>query len=65
MHRPLVLEVEVGDPGVPVVVRGGGGPRHAVLLLQLGLDPQLFHLVHLGNALAEVLHKLGSAPQGG
>ena len=30
-----------------------------VLLLQLSLDPQLLHLVHLRYALTQIFHKLG------
>ena len=55
-----VVGITVVDAGVPGVVVAGAGrdPSGDVLLFQLRLDPQRLHLVHLGDALAQVLHEL-------
>jgi len=55
-----IVGIAVVDTGVPVVVGGGGDPGGDVLLLQLSLDPQRLHLVHLRDTLAEVFNELGS-----
>ena len=55
-----IVGIAVVDAGVPVVVGGGGDPGGDVLLLQLSLDPQRLHLVHLRDTLAEVFNELGS-----
>jgi hypothetical protein len=59
LQLPLlaVLNVKIIDPGVPVVVVGPV-EQTVLLLLQLRLNPQLLHLVHLRNALTQVLNKL-------
>ena len=48
--------LDVGDARVAIL--GHGPPPAALLPIQLGLDAQILHLVHLAHRLAQVLGKL-------